>query len=171
MRNRWKCEYTAHQVTNCKFKLQDIKQGGRMKSSARAGRHVAGIMLAATWSCLAHAGEIANRTQDPSSGVVLNQTVTVGGQDFFRHFSGAWRDSPLSERVIVIVREQPSARLGNIVWIEYSQKKVFQANLPPSREHIRKLGNEAASVVQEAIVSAEVEQATLVDSDLAKEEI
>lgn len=142
-----------------------------MISSARAGLQAVAIAVAVACPCLVQAADAAKATQDPSSGVVLNQTVTVGGQDFFRHFSSAWRDSPLSERVIVIVREQPSARLGNLVWIEYSQKKVFQANLPPSREYIKKLGNDAASVVQEAVVSAEVEQATLVDIDLAKEEI
>lgn len=144
-----------------------------MSGSVQAGRRMAAIVFAAIWPGLAAAADAdASRlTQDPSSGVVLNQTVTVGGQDFFRHFSSAWRDSPLSERVIVIVKEQPSARLGNVVWVEYRRKKVFQANLPPSREHIRKLGNDAASVVQDEIVSAEVEQATLVDVDLAKEEI
>lgn len=142
-----------------------------MISNARTCGQAVAIVVAMMWPRLAEAGDAARIVQDPSSGVVLNQTVTVGGQDFFRHFSSAWRDSPLSERVAVIVREQPSARLGNIVWVEYRQKKVFQANLPPSREHIRKMGNEAASAVQEAIVSAEVEQATLVDIDLAKEEI
>lgn len=144
-----------------------------MIRSAGAGLQAVAIAFAfaAAWPCVVQAADAAKPAQDPSSGVVLNQTVTVGGQDFFRHFSSAWRDSPLSERVIVIVREQPSARLGNLVWIEFSQKKVFQANLPPSREHIKRMGNDAASVVQEAVVNAEVEQATLVDIDLAKEEI
>lgn len=143
-----------------------------MPSSARAGWKMAAAIVAATiWTGMTHAADAVKAAPDPSSGVVLNQTITVGGQDFFRHFSAAWRDSPLSERVIVIVREQPSARLGNLVWVEYSRTKVFQTNLPPSREQIRKLGSEAAAVVQEAIVSTEVEQATLVDSDLAKEEI
>lgn len=142
-----------------------------MICSARTGLMAAAIAFAGALPCWAQSAGAPKAAQDPSSGVVLNQTVTVGGQDFFRHFSSAWRDSPLSERVIVVVREQPSARLGNLVWVEYSQKKVFQANLPPSREHIRKLGDDAASIVQEAVVNAEVEQATLVDIDLAKEEI
>jgi curli production assembly/transport component CsgE len=144
-----------------------------MISTVQAGRQIAAIAFAALWPGLAATADAdaARLSQDPAAGVVLNQTVTVGGQDFFRHFSSAWRDSPLSERVIVIVKEQPSARLGNIVWVEYRRKKVFQANLPPSREQIRKLGNDAASVVQDEIVGAEVEQATLVDVDLAKEEI
>lgn len=108
---------------------------------------------------------------DPASGVVLNQTKTVGGQDFFHYFSAAWHDTPLSERHIVIVKEQPSARMGNHVWIEVGSQRVFQAILPPSRVEAKKVGQQAAVAVQEMLIDIEIESATNKDADLAADEI
>lgn len=130
---------------------------------------VVALALASISNAQNHTSSIQN--SDPASGVVLNQTKTVGGQDFFHYFSAAWHDTPLSERHIVIVKEQPSARMGNHVWIEVGSQRIFQAILPPSRVEAKKVGQQAAVAVQETLINMEIEAATNKDDDLATDEI
>lgn len=104
-------------------------------------------------------------------GIVVNQTVSVAGQDFFRHFSSAWRENELSERFTVSVHEQASARWGSRVRIEYANRTVFQASLPTSRPAIPGLGRQAAEAVRRRVVDAEVERLLFREADLGADEI
>lgn len=113
----------------------------------------------------------ARIVRDPIAGVVLNQTVTVIGQDFYQYFAAAWRDKDAVENFSIAVYERPSARLGTQIWVEFAQRKVFQATLPPSRAQVRAAGLAAADAVHEAVVSAEMQRKLLRDPDMAADEI
>lgn len=115
--------------------------------------------------------EARQSVQDPFAGVVLNQTVTVIGQDFYRHFVTAWRDKPMSERYTVSIHERPTAQLGSQVWIEYAQRKVFQIALPPSRSQIRAISEQAVEATHEAIVSTDMQRMLFRDQDMGPDEI
>lgn len=104
-------------------------------------------------------------------GVVVNQTITVIGQDFYRHFATAWADKEANERYNLTVREQPNARRGSLVWVEYAQKRVFSANLPHSRSQVQPLSEDAAQVAYDTIVEADVQRLLFQDRDLAPDEI
>ena len=104
-------------------------------------------------------------------GVVINQTITVIGQDFYRYFATAWRDKEANERYNLTVREQPNARRGSLVWVEYAQQKVFTSNLPHSRAQVQPLSEEAAQIAYDTIVEADVQRLLFQDHDLAPDEI
>jgi curli production assembly/transport component CsgE len=104
-------------------------------------------------------------------GLVANQTVTVAGQDFFQYFVSAWRDRDLSERYAISVHERPSARWGTQVWIEYAQRRIFQAALPTARSGIRELGEQAVELVYQKIADTEVERLLFRDVDLGPDEM
>lgn len=104
-------------------------------------------------------------------GLVANQTMTVAGYEFYRYFTAAWRDKEGSERYMLSVHEQPSARFGSRIWIELSNRRIFQANLPPARASLRPLGEHAAALAYAAAVDAEVEQALYRNPDLAQDEL
>lgn len=122
--------------------------------------------------CMAQTGQAKPvYPSDPLSGVVVNQTITVNGQEFYKSFTSAWLDSDIGSRVVLTVVERPNARHGTHVWVEHHRKKVFETILSPSRTQIQSMGLRAAETVQEAIVSADVERALYIDHDLAKDEI
>lgn len=108
---------------------------------------------------------------DPLSGVVVNQTITVNGQEFYKSFTAAWLDSEIGSRFVLTVIERPNARHGTHIWVEHQRNKVFETILSPSRAQIQSMGLQAAEAVQQAIVSADVERALYIDQDLAKDEI
>jgi len=109
--------------------------------------------------------------QDLDAGVVVNQTLTMVGQDFYQFFVAAWRDKPLSERYSVSVHERPSARLGSQVWVEYANRRMFQTFLPPARARLRQAGEEAVEVVYQSIVEADVLNLLFRDPDLGPDEL
>lgn len=108
---------------------------------------------------------------DPVAGVAVNETVTVAGQDFYQYFMVAWRERDPDERLSILVHERPSARFGSQIWIESSQRRVFQAFLPTSRAAVRALGEQAADAAYSLAAEAEVERLLFRDPDLGPDEL
>jgi curli production assembly/transport component CsgE len=103
-------------------------------------------------------------------GIVTDQTITPAGQDFYRIFATLWHDMPLNERFSIAIRERPSASLGNWILIDYRNRTIFQAVLPPARGNIRAVGERAVDVAYESISAAEAERLLFRDDDLAGDE-
>lgn len=109
--------------------------------------------------------------RDTYGGLVANQTMTVAGQDFYRHFVTAWRDKAGSERYTISIHEQPSARFGGRIWVEFAHRRIFQASLPPARASIRPLSEQAVEITYEAVIDAQVQQALFRNPDMAADEL
>ena len=109
--------------------------------------------------------------QDAYDGVVVNQTVTLVGHDFYRAFVAAWRDKPLSERYAVTVGERPSVKLGSQVWVEFNRRRVYQSFLPPARARVRGVGEQAAEIAYQNVVQSEAQRLLFRDPDLGADEI
>ncbi|MDB5939384.1 MAG: hypothetical protein JWP77_1748 [Polaromonas sp.] len=108
---------------------------------------------------------------DLHAGAVVNQTITLIGQDFYQNFVAAWREKPLSERYVISVHERPSARLGSQVWVEYANRRVFQVFLPPARARARDAGVDAVEVAYQNIVDTDVLNLLFRDPDLGPDEL
>ena len=108
---------------------------------------------------------------DPYAGVVLNQTITLIGQDFYQNFVTAWREKPLSERYALSVHERPSVRLGSQVWVEYANRRVFQTFLPPARARAREAGVDAVEAAYQNIMDTDVLNLLFRDPDLGPDEL
>lgn len=75
--------------------------------------------------------------RDLLTGIVVNQTMTVLGWDFFHYFSSSWRESPASESYSVSVHERPTAIWGSEIWVEYNHQRVFHTYLSPARSAVK----------------------------------
>jgi curli production assembly/transport component CsgE len=104
-------------------------------------------------------------------GIVTNDAVTLVGQDFYAAFSQAWDQMPLSERYLVSVHERPSARYGSLVWVEYEQRRVFQAFLPVARANIRPIAEAAAAGALQTVMQADIARLLFHDTDLGSDEM
>ena len=114
----------------------------------------------------------AARPADPYSGVVVNDTVTFIGQEFYRNFVASWREQQGVERFSVLVRERPSARWGSLVSVEYEHREIFRAFLSPGRrDFVRQAGIDAANLVYQRVVDFEVQRLLFRDPDMARDEI
>jgi curli production assembly/transport component CsgE len=107
---------------------------------------------------------------DPYTGIVVNQTITVAGQDFFQYFIAAWRDKDMVEKFEISISERPSARFGSQIWINYGQRRIFQTFLPAARAAVKPISLAAADAVYEGIVQADVQRLLFRDPDLGPDE-
>jgi curli production assembly/transport component CsgE len=108
---------------------------------------------------------------DALGGVVTTDTVTLAGQDFYNWFAQAWSGIPLSDRYIVSVHERPSARYGSLVWVEFGQRRVFQAFLPIARANVRPVAENAAQVAFQNVMQADLTRLLFRDADMATDEL
>jgi curli production assembly/transport component CsgE len=109
--------------------------------------------------------------QELYGGVVVNQTVTVAGQDFYQYFVALWRDKEKSEKYVVSIHERPSARWGTQVWVEYAQKRVFQSALPTARANIQAVSAQAVDVAYQNVIDVEIQSLLFRDVDLGPDEM
>ena len=122
-------------------------------------------------------GAVAEITQDRplfrdiQGGVITNQTVTVAGQDFYSYFAAAWHEKDPSDNYALSIKERPSARFGNEVTVEFAQRKVFRAYLPPARASIKLLGAEAAEITYQGVLQSDLQNKLVRDPDMAADEI
>jgi curli production assembly/transport component CsgE len=111
-----------------------------------------------------------NFLEDQFGGSVTKDTVSVAGDEFYRKFCAFWHDKPQSERFAVAVREQPSARRGNQVVVEFAGHTVFQGALPARNGNLAALSEAAVEIAYAAVVNADVNRLLFREKDLGLDE-
>ncbi len=109
--------------------------------------------------------------QEIYGGIVVDQTITVNGHEFYQQFVAAWRDNELSGRYAISVHEKPSARWGSQLWVAYAQKRVFQIFLPAVRANLKAVSEQAAREAYQNVVDLEVQRLLFSDADLGADEM
>lgn len=147
---------------------------------------LAGILAAAV--SLVHAGQEADKEfkehkelkgqdlngrglQELYAGVVVDQTVTVVGHEFYQHFAALWREKEMANRYAISVHERPTARWGSQIWVEYAQRRVFQVFMPAARGNVKAVSEQAAETAFRNVVDSEVQRLLFREPDLGADEI
>ncbi|MEI6026871.1 MAG: CsgE family curli-type amyloid fiber assembly protein [Betaproteobacteria bacterium] len=104
-------------------------------------------------------------------GIVVNQTFSASGQEFYRRFTDFWREKPDFESYTLVVLERPSSRFGSRVVVSYGQTVVFMGNLPVKTDAIRALGAEAVERAHASVVAANLRMDGASDPDMGPNEI
>lgn len=115
-----------------------------------------------------------NRTRpmvESYGGLVLDQTLTPAGQDFYQAFVAAWRDRPRVDRYALVIQERPSARQGSQLTINQGHRRVFQARLPARRAAAREFAERVADYTYQTLVEGDLQALLFRDPDLAREEL
>lgn len=109
--------------------------------------------------------------KDGVEGLVVNSTISANGMAFFVNFLDFWRVKQDSEKYTIDIAESASKRLGNQVWVSFGQKRVFFSTLPIQRERIRMLSEQAADTSYEALKTLVLPFGTVLDPDMADDEL
>jgi len=100
-------------------------------------------------------------------GIVVNETFTPAGQEFYRRFTDFWREKPDFESYTLVIVERPSHRFGNRVTINFEQKAVYSGNLPVKFDQIRSVSSDSVEKVYANIISLSLRTTGSSDPDLA----
>jgi len=76
-------------------------------------------------------------------GLVINETRTTIGRDFYSVFYSGWQAPNGAKNVTIRVREQPTPNLGTRLLVEVEGTTVFRATLRPDMQLIRRAARAA----------------------------
>jgi len=85
-------------------------------------------------------------------GMVVNQTLSVNGYEFYRIFYLLWSEKADSLNYSLNVQERLSKRYGNQVTVSLGQKVVFTGALPQKYDQLKSLAEKAATEAQANLV-------------------
>jgi hypothetical protein len=122
---------------------------------------------------VASSGRDLGPAADGIRGLVVNQTITARGYDFYQIFSILWSEKPDSGNYSLSVQERhllsgQGLRKTSQVGIFLGQKQVFSALLPWKREGVEDLGERAANEILANITAAMIE---FTSDDIARAEL
>lgn len=104
------------------------------------------------------------------SGIIVDDTATFIGRQFYDAFARAWSDQGLADKRNLSVREQPTAISGSRVWVEHNRRKLFEVFLPPIRADIEATARRAATSVAQRFKAMDIERLLYQNPDLAPAE-
>jgi hypothetical protein len=105
-----------------------------------------------------HRNEDLGEAADGIAGIVVNQTVTPNGNEFYKQFTILWSERPESREYSLSIDEGLSKRYGNQIWIYWGQKLMYSTPLPLKYADLKKLCEEAVEKIQAKIVASLTEQ-------------
>ncbi|SHF12051.1 curli production assembly/transport component CsgE [Microbulbifer donghaiensis] len=112
----------------------------------------------------------SGRLEDEISGFNIDQTITRTGHDFARYMSEYRNLHYPDSGYNLTIRERPSARWGNLIWVTYNNDVVFRRFISPSTNDIQRLAEEASQHIHEIVLQEKVRNALTDHYDLGKDE-
>ena len=93
----------------------------------KSGFRVLGWML--PWAWLSFYAGPAWALEEEFTGLVIDQTISKFGHDFYEYFIAEWE--PPDDSSILTIRERPGAILGSVISVEIDDTVVFEDRLTP----------------------------------------
>ena len=109
--------------------------------------------------------------EDEIKGFTTDNTITRIGHDFARYL-GDYRTSNIpSSEYNLSVYERPSARWGNLIWVEHDHKTVYRNFLSPSSAELKQTAEQAAIEIHKKIKRIKLEALFQDTFDLERDEL
>lgn len=105
------------------------------------------------------------KNKDPElmeMGLVINDTRSKMGMDFYNIFYKNWNAPENSGNFILTILEQPTPSLGTIISIKINHEQVFQAKLQPRYEIIESLAERAIIICYQNLYQQTVTSSQLI---------
>lgn len=116
---------------------------------------------------VASAQPVDNRIE--IDGLILNQTKTRTGHNFYRQFAALWEAPGGADGFNIVVIEIATPQWGSIIQIKVNDTAVFLNLLKPSDTAVSELAKNAVERVREYITTYVRDLEKYKDDDLAKD--
>ena len=104
------------------------------------------------------------------TGVLVDRTLTVVGQNFYRSFSQISMGHPIIRGATLTIHERPDARWGVQLWITEGSRVHFRTQMSPRLSDSADVAREAIDIVEKAVLERRISAALNPSADLGKEE-
>jgi curli production assembly/transport component CsgE len=103
-------------------------------------------------------------------GLVINETRTFVGQEFFNAFIGLWQAYDPESVYTLVIQERPSAQTGSQITVICFGKPVYQRFISFNARRAAQTGEDAAGTVFRSVQGAQLDS-MLGDPDLGRDEL
>jgi Curli assembly protein CsgE len=101
-------------------------------------------------------------------GVVVDQTISGLGRQFYVKFSEGWHQLPDTDNYALVVKERPSPRGGTEIQVMSNDQMLMRQFLPRSHVAVTSMGLASAERVLDALKQLIVQAALSSQNDLAQ---
>jgi len=77
------------------------------------------------------AGFAANHGEAEINGLLIDQTRTLMGHEFYRHFCTLWGEPQVDFQYNVTIKEIPDARWGSLITVDVNGTTAYRKSLRP----------------------------------------
>lgn len=123
-----------------------------------------GVILGLLLSAPLRAGDI------DIPGLLLNETRTFAGNQFFTAFASAWQAYDPNGVYTLVMRERPTGRTVSQISVVRNGVVLFQRYIGISARAAERAGRDASAAVFQSLMSAELDR-QVVDPDLGADEL
>lgn len=102
-------------------------------------------------------------------GLLLNETRTFAGNQFFTAFASAWQAYDPNGIYSLVMRERPTGRTVSQISVLRDGVVLFQRYIGISARAAERAGRDASAAVYQSLMTSELER-QLVDPDLGADE-
>lgn len=114
---------------------------------------------------LAHGPSIGAQNEVEIEGLIIDQTRSKMGHDFYQEFVNSWEEPPGVKSYNIVIGEQNDPRLGNWVVLEIGDS-VYRALLKPRAEDISQAASEAIAATRDYLLNLAEYEKSLEEKDM-----
>lgn len=100
-------------------------------------------------------------------GLVVDETVTKAGRDFYQVFYNIWEAPPGAKNFTIEISEKPARGIATVVMIDINGQRVVEAPLQPRYDIVEQLAQQAAQRCYSYLLNYEDIQKQLSGEDLS----
>ncbi|WP_161888246.1 CsgE family curli-type amyloid fiber assembly protein [Pontibacter russatus] len=86
-------------------------------------------------------------------GLIVDETITKIGRDFYETFHRQWEPPPMAKDYIILIKERPMMGNGAFVKVIVNEEEVIEYQLQPRHDLIEEASGYTVSVVYEFLVN------------------
>ncbi|WP_299179485.1 CsgE family curli-type amyloid fiber assembly protein [uncultured Neptuniibacter sp.] len=109
--------------------------------------------------------------EDEIKGFTTDNTITRIGHDFTRYLSDYRHTHIPDGEYNLSIFERPSARWGNLIWVEKDHKTVYRRFLSPSSTNLQREAEQAARQIDKRVKQLELKALFSDTFDIDKDEL
>ena len=109
----------------------------------------------------------AQETDLEIDGLIVDETVTKSGRDFYQIFYSTWEAPPNANNYTISISEKPARGIATILMIDINDNRVVETPLQPRYDIIESIAEQAVQICFEYLLNYEQIQEQLSGDDLS----
>ncbi len=112
---------------------------------------------------------IRNSAQLEIDGLVVDETITKMGRDFYDVFHRQWEAPPMAQNFTIQIKEFPARGLGALIQVTVNDQTILEQQLQPRYDIIEEIATYAAGHAYEFLLQDQLQRQLEAEGKKARE--